>query len=212
MIYTIANTKGGVGKTTIAVHFAYLSSLEKDTLLIDGDNQNSSAIWAAWRRDNGFKPAPVTARLYGPAIKDEGLELSKKYKNTFIDTGGRDTQSLRCSLLITDVLIIPIGASNFDAAGLNDILDLIQLVRPFNEKLIALVLMTRVDKQTKDTVEMLSYLKENDIKVLKTMICERVEYRRATGNGSTVLETNKDKKAIIEIKQAYSEVINDHIR
>ena len=64
MIYAVVNTKGGVGKTTIAVHLATMLARLGKTLLIDGDPQASSASWAAWRRDNpGHGPSPTTTCL-----------------------------------------------------------------------------------------------------------------------------------------------------
>lgn len=50
MIYAVVNTKGGVGKTTTAVHLATMLARTERTLLIDGDPQTSAASWAAWRR------------------------------------------------------------------------------------------------------------------------------------------------------------------
>jgi cellulose biosynthesis protein BcsQ len=48
MIFACVNTKGGVGKTTTAVHLAVMLSRQGKTLLIDGDTQASAASWAAW--------------------------------------------------------------------------------------------------------------------------------------------------------------------
>ncbi len=52
MIYAVVNTKGGVGKTTTAVHLATMLTRLGKALLIDADPQPSAASWAAWRRDN----------------------------------------------------------------------------------------------------------------------------------------------------------------
>lgn len=41
MIYAVVNTKGGVGKTTTAVHLAGMLAHSGSTLLIDGDPQAS---------------------------------------------------------------------------------------------------------------------------------------------------------------------------
>jgi chromosome partitioning protein len=45
MIYAVVNTKGGVGKTTTAVHLATMLARTQRTLLIDGDPQASAASW-----------------------------------------------------------------------------------------------------------------------------------------------------------------------
>lgn len=72
MIYAVVNTKGGVGKTTTAVHLAGMLAHSGSTLLIDGDPQASAASWAAWRREAGRSPSPTTIVLAGKAILTEG--------------------------------------------------------------------------------------------------------------------------------------------
>src|SRR5690348_8761522 len=120
MRYAVVNTKGGVGKTTMACHLAaHLASVSK-TLLIDGDTQESAATWAAWRRDSAqfsILPSPNTVRLKGKAISVEGLELSAAFENTVVDAGGRDAPGLRNSLLLAQLAVVPVGASDLDSAA-----------------------------------------------------------------------------------------------
>src|SRR5574340_42205 len=75
MIYAVVNTKGGVGKTTTAVHLATMLCSLGSTLLIDGDPQGSAASWAVWRRDTSYSPSPTTVCLAGKAIYNEGQPL-----------------------------------------------------------------------------------------------------------------------------------------
>jgi len=88
MKYAVVNTKGGVGKTTTAVHLATLLARQGPTLLIDADPQASAASWAAWRRDSGRSPSPTTTILVGKAVLDEGKTLAAGFAHTVIDAGG----------------------------------------------------------------------------------------------------------------------------
>jgi chromosome partitioning protein len=205
-IYAVVNTKGGVSKTTTAVHLATMLSRQEPTLLIDGDPQASSAAWAAWRRDTNYSPSPTTTCLAGKAILSEGKELSKGFKHTVVDAGGRDSVGLRSALLLAQKAIIPIGASNLDAAALTDLLTVVDLAKDYNADLDVRVLLTRVDPRTKDTADMLNFLAEQKLSVFATKICERVAFRRAIGEGAIVQEQGKDQAAINEIEAFFKEI------
>ncbi|EHV2051907.1 ParA family protein [Salmonella enterica] len=207
MIYAVVNTKGGVGKTTTAVHLATMLSRTGTALLIDGDPQASAASWAAWRRDNpAYDPSPTTTCLTGKAIFNEGKALSCGFDNVVVDVGGRDATGLRSALLLAHRAIIPVGASNLDAAAMTDLLEVVELARDYNPELDVKVLLTRVDSRTKDAADMLEFLTEQNLPVLNSQVCERVAYRRAIGEGATVLEFGKDNAAIAEIESVFREV------
>ena len=122
-IFACVNTKGGVGKTTTAVHLAVLLSKDSRTLLIDGDPQASAASWAAWRREKPeYQVSPTTTCLAGKAILHEGKPLAEGYAHTVVDAGGRDSAGLRSALLLAQRAIIPIGASQLDAAAMTDVM------------------------------------------------------------------------------------------
>lgn len=206
VIYAVVNTKGGVGKTTTAVHLSAMLARTGATLLIDGDPQASAASWAAWRREAGRTPSPTTTVLAGKAILTEGKSLSANYAHTVVDAGGRDSPGMRAALLLADRAIIPIGASNLDASALDDLMGIVEDALQFNERLVVNVLLTRIDLRTKDTSEMIEYLGQKGLQVLASKICERVSVRRAVGEGLTVLEVGKDISAIAEFDAFYKEV------
>ena len=206
MRIAVVNTKGGVGKTTIATHLAALFAAQAATLLIDADPQASAASWAAWRREAGREPSPTTTCLLGKAVFDEGKNLSKGFGHTVIDAGGRDSASLRAALLLAERAVVPVGASNLDAAAMTDLLEIVELAKDFNAGLDVHVLLMRIDPRTRDTGEMIDYLHEHKLRLLEARICERVAYRRAIGEGATVTELAKDPQAIAEMAALFKEI------
>jgi chromosome partitioning protein len=228
MRIAVVNTKGGVGKTTTAVHLATMlagaggmlgvrpSELCGPTLLVDGDPQASAASWAAWRRDRApLWPlsegnSPTTVCLAGRAVYDEGRRLANGFAHTVVDAGGRDSSSLRGALLLAEVAIVPVGASSLDAAAITDLLEIASVARELNPELVVRVLLARVDPRTRDTGEMLGYLAEQRLAVLRSRICERVAYRRAVGDGVTVDEmagAARDSIAVDEMHAAFTEIL-----
>ena len=207
MIFAVVNTKGGVGKTTTAIHLATMLARKHKTLLIDGDSQESAASWAAWRRETDFSPSPTTICLTGKAIHSEGKSVASGFEHCVIDAGGRDGSCLRSALLLAQRAIVPVGASNLDAAAMTDLLTVVEMARDFNPSLDVRVLLTRVDPRTKDAGEMVEFLTTQGLTILPTKVCERVAFRRAIGEGGTVFEVGKDLAAIAEIEAFYLEAI-----
>lgn len=212
MRYAVVNTKGGVGKSTTAVHLASYLAKQGTCLLIDGDSpQGSSASWMGWRRammeSGNIGPSPTLARLVGREVYDEGRQLADKYDNTVIDAGGQDNPSIRNALLMCDIAVVPVGASSFDASAMSDMVQLIEMVSDINRNLQVRVLLSRLDSRTKDGDEMRKFLTEQmKLLVLDAEIGERVGFRRTTGRGVTVEEDGTDDKAITEMGAFYREI------
>jgi chromosome partitioning protein len=103
MILTVGNTKGGVGKTTLAVNIAIVRSLlGSDVLLIDGDEQNTALTFTELRSGQLGNAGYTAVSLHGAAIRTQVRQLAPKYADIVIDVGGRDTGGLRAALTVTN--------------------------------------------------------------------------------------------------------------
>ena len=78
MIIVVGGIKGGAGKSTIAANLAVRRATEHNVLLVDGDDQETTALWASTRSANfPEKSHNLTCiQIRGRAARDEVLKLS----------------------------------------------------------------------------------------------------------------------------------------
>src|SRR5579871_511900 len=115
MILTVGSTKGGVGKTMLALNIAIARSLSgSDVLLIDGDEQATALTFTELRNEQIGKTGYTSVALFGGTIRTQVRQLVGKYDDIVIDVGGRDTGSLRAALTVTETLLVPVQPRSFD--------------------------------------------------------------------------------------------------
>jgi chromosome partitioning protein len=114
VILAVDNTKGGVGKTTIAVNLAILRAVAgRDGLLVDGDEQGSASLFSQLRADLVGACGYTAVELHG-ALRTQVRQVATKYGDIIIDVGGRDTGSLRAALTVADVVLVPVQPRSFN--------------------------------------------------------------------------------------------------
>ena len=191
MITTVGCTKGGVGKTTLAINTAIALALEgQDVLLIDGDEQATATGFAAIREtDKRDAPRYTTIQLQGPAIRTHIRRVSDRCDQIVIDVGGRDSGSLRAALTVSDLIIIPVAPRSFDVWGLRQTLELVREVRALNPGLRALAVVNNGDATGNRNQEALEALAEFDgLEVSPHILMRRLAYSSAADEGLSVLE------------------------
>lgn len=203
MIVTVGNTKGGVGKTTIALNLAIARALQgRDVWMIDGDRQGTAQTAITVRAESGKQPAISCAHYPdGSTLRAQVLQTGPKFQDVIIDAGGRDSTALRAALVLSDVLVIPFAPRSLDVWALNDIDSLIQEARAVRDGLRVIAMLNNADPQGHDNEEAAEAVASfESMEYVATPIRRRKPIANAAGQGLSVLEYSpKDQKSIDEI-------------
>lgn len=205
MILAVGNTKGGVGKTTLAVNLAILRALAgRDVLLVDGDEQGTAASFTDLRAEQLGVPGYTAVSLQGAAVRIQVRQLVGKYDDVLIDVGGRDTGSLRAALTVADRLLVPVQPRSFDVWAVERMAELVAEARALNERLEAFSVLNAADAQGRDNDEAAAALREvPGIAYLPGPVVRRKAFPNAAAVGRSVLEQGhgqRDLKAAGELE------------
>ncbi|MCC5942437.1 MAG: AAA family ATPase [Balneolaceae bacterium] len=215
MIVLIGGEKGGTGKTTLATNLSALRaklSGHNNVLLIDTDPQGSSADWTYYRREAGLNGVECI-QLFGKHIVSEIDTKAERYDDIIIDAGGRDSQEIRYAMTIADVMIVPVGASQYDVNTIANIDDLLNQVQPMNPDLVCYAVVNNFPNHARLTegADAIEFLKQfENVKPLDFIIHERISINRTSKgygiNESEDLFGQADPRAEDEILKLYKAI------
>lgn len=210
-VISIACSKGGVGKSTIASSLAVAIQQAGYTVaLADCDEQFSATRWIDIRDENEKLPKIKHIQKVG-RIRTAINDLTKEYEFVVIDTGGHDNPEMRQSLIIADLVLIPLKQSQYDLDVVAEMSQFIEEAREIdNESLKDLYVLNMVNPlaQSKKALEAMNALKSLDhINVFKDFLYNRDVYVQTSSEGMGVTEL-KDVKARTEFKKLTKYIIN----
>ena len=172
MLVSIASFKGGVGKTTTAIHLsAYLQKKGK-TVLVDGDPNRSALAWSE-RAEFPFQ-----------VIDERELESQAgEFSNIIIDTPARPTvDELKTLSAESDLLLIP---TKPDALSIDALLMIVVSLQGFNAQNYK-VLLTLVPPRSNAARDAKAMFDEIGVPYCKTEIHRRAICEKAALHGKTV--------------------------
>lgn len=206
-VISVVNTKGGAGKSTIATNLATSLAMKgKRVLIIDTDKRQNSALSFAQIRNANTELADIASMAMPvPNIfKDIRNHSYDNFDYVVIDAGAGDNKLVRDAILCGSygMLLIPAPLATFDYWATNDTFDIIDECRPmfpdsFNNNYIVFNNVPTNDRMiNKREVEknFRELCVERDIKIVDSIIYNRIAYQEAVNYGMNTIEYTKFKK------------------
>ncbi len=172
MLVSIASFKGGVGKTTTAVHLSAYFQKKGKTVLVDGDPNRSALAWS----ERGNFPFQVIN-------ESELAARAGEFSNIIVDTPARPSaEELKTLSAESDLLLIP---TKPDALSLDALLKIVASLQSFDAQNYK-VLLTLVPPRSNAARDAKAMLDEIKVPYCKTEIHRRAICERAALQGKTV--------------------------
>jgi chromosome partitioning protein len=203
------NLKGGVAKSTSAVHLCrYLLSKQKTVALVDTDSQATSSTWINTLAES--IPRPRVYRITDPdPLLDAVPGMIENFDHVVIDGAGGLAEVQRAILFLSDLVLIPIQPSFPDIAASNEAIAAVRRVRKLRDnRPDARTFLTRVLRNTlllKEAKEALSTYR--DVPLLASQIPQRQIGADVMGQNTTLFDLKSEPAS--ELANCYRELFKE---
>ena len=204
-VITIAQQKGGTGKTTLAVHLAlaFIKYHNHKVAIIDTDPQGSLGKWFMIRSEKNSLNKNLTfktASLWGAQY--ESKMLKQDHDIVIIDTPPKIESDARPAIEASDLVLIPVAPSPVDFWATESIIEIAK-----KAKRKVLIQINRANHRSKLISKTHEYIKSINVKSTDTLIGHRQIFVTSMGEGKTVVEKQRKSKAVEEIKSISNQIL-----
>ena len=210
MIIAIVNSKGGVGKSTMAGNLAgWLALQGHRVILADCDLQQSSSEW--------IQEAAPSIRVVRMSSADEVLDelpaLKLEADYVIADGPGSQTETSRALLMWADLAIVPAKASMFEARALSKNTSFIRQAQAIRNGLPdAVSVLSMVGRNFRLTKDMREAAQTLNLRLADIAIALRQAYADAPGQAKFVWDmAYAARDAAVEIDQLFRELLPEAV-
>lgn len=200
-ILTIAQQKGGAGKTTLVAQLAVAwQATGLGVAVMDIDPQGSLAKWCELRGNGGID-GPHLSQVGGWRVPNELDRLKNDFDLVLVDCPPHADTEAKIAVRAADFVVVPVQPSSMDVWATGQILTLAMA-----EGVPALVVLNRVPARARVVEAARGMLAEQDMPVAGSTIGNRVAFASSMMEGRAVVESDPRSPAATEIRALTQEL------
>jgi len=204
-IITVAQQKGGAGKTTVVAQLAVtLSGNGSRVAVVDIDPQGSLTAWHMMRRrtlEDQDAGGIHLSTVSGWRLGNELDRLRKDFDVVLVDTPPHAESEAKAAIRTAELVLVPVQPSPMDLWAIKP-----TLAAATREKTAALIVLNRMPPRGKLKDQVLQRLEEDGLPLAETLLGNRVAFAASMMDGKGVTETANATPAAKEIRALVTEI------